>query len=250
MPRPVVPILRSPARSLPRPVDDAVGGQDQRRVPRPAAGSPASPDAHAAQTVDLVQQRPRIDHHAVADHRELARRTMPDAAATACRPGRRTINVWPALSGLPGSGRPRRSRLDSQSNDSFLPFALGVAPLGVTTTVTLAMAVTLLVGMAAGDPAASVDGAAEAPGGRRLKRPEVPSDRSVRCRRPRQRRMQPKAPRLRRGVGRRASSPRDRGPSLRRAAGAPAAAGVPAGTKTRAAAAAAGGPGGAPARCP
>ncbi len=58
-------------------VELAVDRQDQRGIVGDAQGLRRHLDALAAQPLDLVQQRPGIDHHAVADDRELAR---PDDA--------------------------------------------------------------------------------------------------------------------------------------------------------------------------
>ena len=45
-------------------------------------------DGHAlrAQGRDLFQQRPRVNHHAIADDRQLPSRTMPDGRSEAYKP--------------------------------------------------------------------------------------------------------------------------------------------------------------------
>ena len=59
-------------RLLPRLVELAVDRQDEADILRDRQRLRAHGDALARHRVDLGQQRPRIDHHAVADHRELA----------------------------------------------------------------------------------------------------------------------------------------------------------------------------------
>ena len=54
-------------------VELAVQRQDQGRVLGDAQASRADGDALAAQPLDLLEQRPGVDHDAVADQRELAR---------------------------------------------------------------------------------------------------------------------------------------------------------------------------------
>ena len=64
--------LGAAARLLPRLVELAVDRQDQADVLGDRQRLRAHADALPRHGVDLVQQRPGIDHHAVADHGELA----------------------------------------------------------------------------------------------------------------------------------------------------------------------------------
>ena len=62
----------SPARALAGTVELAVQRQDQGRVLGDPQAVRADRDALAADRLDLVEQRPGVDHDAVADDRELA----------------------------------------------------------------------------------------------------------------------------------------------------------------------------------
>ena len=55
--------------------------QDQRRVLGDAQIVRRDRDALRCEPVDLLEQRVRIEHDAVADHRQLARRTTPDGSS-------------------------------------------------------------------------------------------------------------------------------------------------------------------------
>ena len=76
--------------------------------------------------LDLVQQGPGIDHHAVADDRQLALHHAGRQQATACRSCSPTTSVWPAL-WPPWKRTTTSARLRQPVDD--LALAL-VAPLG------------------------------------------------------------------------------------------------------------------------
>ena len=70
MPRPVVPILATAfCRLFAGPVELAVERQDQRRVLGDHQLLGGDLDALRADRLDLAHQVPRVEHHAVADHR-------------------------------------------------------------------------------------------------------------------------------------------------------------------------------------
>ena len=134
MPRLVVPILPAPAAASRSASSSRCRGRIKvafsaiRRFCR-VISTPCSPAG------DLVGQRPRIDHHAVADHRQLARpHDTRRQQARACRPTPSMTSVWPALC-PPWNRTTTSARSDSQSTILPLPSSPHCEP----TTTTFAM---------------------------------------------------------------------------------------------------------------
>ena len=73
MPRPVVPIAGQRVGGFADGIELLMQRQDQRGVLGDTQAFRRDLDALPGQPVDLVEQRARIEHDAVADHRQLAR---------------------------------------------------------------------------------------------------------------------------------------------------------------------------------
>ena len=136
MPRLVVPILVPELAALAQGVELAVERQDQRGVLGDAEIVAGDRDALLGEPLDLVDERMRIEHDAVADDRELARaHDARRAAARACRPVPPMTSVWPAL--WPPWKRTTTSAC-SESQSTILP--LPSSPHWAPTTTTFAIA--------------------------------------------------------------------------------------------------------------
>ena len=81
MPRPVVPIAPLPDAFSRATSSSWCSGRISVAFSAMRRFSRRDRDALPLQPVDLVDQRPRIEHHAVADHRQLACRTTPEGSS-------------------------------------------------------------------------------------------------------------------------------------------------------------------------